>query len=109
MCIRDSLEALGAMRLQPKRPPDAADQRVTDARRLGHGPGAPVRLAARRRLEGLDDDGLNLLIRDRARRAHPRFVVQPLESALDKLAAPLGHSGLRRPQTASDGLSLIHI
>lgn len=56
------------MRLQPERPPDAADHRVTDASRFGHGPGAPVRIAGRRRLERLHD-GLDLLIGDRAGRS----------------------------------------
>ena len=62
--IRRELERLGAMRLQPERPPDAADHRVTHARRLGHRPRAPVRLARRRRLERLHDDRLDLLIGD---------------------------------------------
>ena len=101
--IRRDLETLGAMRLQPERPPDAADHRVTDARRLGHGPCAPVRLARRRRLERLHDDGLDLLIGDRAGRADARFVIQPLEPALDELAAPLRHRGFRRPQAAGHG------
>ena len=101
--IRRELETLGAMRLQPERPPDAADHRVTDARRLGHGPGAPVRLAGRRRLERLHDDGLDLLIGDRAWRADARFVIQPLEPARDELAAPLRHRRLRRPQAARHG------
>ena len=44
--IRRELETLRTMRLQPECPPDASDHRMTDARRLRHGPGAPVRLAA---------------------------------------------------------------
>jgi hypothetical protein len=62
------LESLGAMRLQPEHPPDAADHRMTDAGRLGHGPSARVRLAGRRRVERLHNDGFNLLIADGARR-----------------------------------------
>ena len=97
------LERLGAMRLQPKRPPDAADHRVTHARRLRHRARAPVRLALRRRLQRLDDDGLDRLVGDRPRRADARLVIQPLEPALDKLAAPLRHRRLRRPQAARHG------
>lgn len=82
--IRRDLETFGAMRLQSERPPDAADHRVTDARRLGHRPGAPVRLAGRRRLERLHDDGLDLLIGDRAGRADARLVIQPLEPTRDE-------------------------
>jgi hypothetical protein len=55
------VEALGAMRLQPERPPDAADHRVTDARHLGHRARAPVRFAGRRRLKPLHDDRVDLL------------------------------------------------
>ena len=101
--IRRELETLAAMRLQPERPPDAADHRVTDACGLGHGPGAPVRLAGRRRLKRLHDDGLDLLIGDCAWRADSRFVIQALEPARDELAAPLRHRGLRRPQAARHG------
>ena len=86
------------MRLQSEGPPDAADQRVTDARCLGHRPGAPVRLAGRRGLERLHDDGFNLLIGDRAGRADSWFVIQALEPALDEPAAPLRHRRLRRAQ-----------
>ena len=97
------LERLGAVRLQPEGPPDAADHRVTDAGRLRHRARAPMRLARRRRLQRLHDDGLDLLIGDRAWRADPRFVVQPLEPALDELPAPLRHRRLRRPQAARHG------
>jgi hypothetical protein len=62
------------MRLQPERPPDPPDHRVTHARRFRHRPRAPVRLAGRRRLERLHDDGLDLLIGDRARGANPRHL-----------------------------------
>ena len=57
-------------------------------------------LAGRRRLERLHDDGLDLLIGDRAWRADARFVIQPVEPTLDKSAAPLPHGRLRRPQAA---------
>jgi hypothetical protein len=62
-----------------------------------------VRLAGRRRLERLYDDGLDLLIGDRAWRADARLVIQALEPTLDKLAAPLRHSRLRRAQPARHG------
>ena len=98
--IRRDLETLRAMRLQPERPPDAADHRVTHARRLRHRPRAPVGLAGRGRLERLHDDGLDVLIGDRAWGADARLVVQPLEPALDELAAPLRHRRFRGPQAA---------
>ena len=85
---------------RPKRPPDAADHRVTHARRLGHRPRAPVGLAGRRRLQRLHDEGLDLLVGDRAWGADARLVVQPREPARDELAAPFGHRRLRGPQAA---------
>ena len=101
--IRRDLETLRAMRLQPECPPNPADHGVTHARRFRHRPRAPVRLAARRRLERLHDDGLDLLVGDRAWRADARFVIQPLEPVLDELAAPFRHGRLRRPQPARHG------
>ena len=62
-----------------------------------------MRLAGRRGLERLHDDGLDLRIGDRARGADARFVIQPLEPPLDELAAPLRHRRLRRPHAAGHG------
>jgi hypothetical protein len=62
-----------------------------------------VRLAGRRRLERLHNDGLDLLVGDGARRADARFVIQPLEPALDELAAPLRYRRLCRPQATRHG------
>jgi hypothetical protein len=69
----------------PERPPHSADHRVTHASRLRRRPGAPEYLAGRRHLERLHDNGLDVLIGDRAWRADPRFVIQPVEPAFDEL------------------------
>jgi hypothetical protein len=98
--IERDLEALGTMRLQPERAPDAAHHRVTDTRRLGHGPSTPKRRAGWRGLEGLHDHGLDLLIGDGARRADARLVIQPLQLVLDELPTPRRDRRLRCPQAA---------
>src|SRR6516164_4682363 len=54
-----------------------------------HAAGAPVRGSGRPALQRLHDDILDLGVVDRARRARPRFVEQPVEAALDKAPAPL--------------------
>ena len=57
--IGRQLERLRDVGLQAERAPDAADHGVAHAGRLGHGAGAPVRLAFRRRLQGFDNDRLD--------------------------------------------------
>jgi hypothetical protein len=63
-----------------------------------------MRLAGRRRFQRLHDEGLDLRICDGAGRADARFVIQALQAPLNKLTAPLGHGGLRRPQTTDHGV-----
>ena len=103
--IGRQLERLGDVRLQAERAPDAADHRVTHARRLGHRAGAPVRLALRRRLQRFDNHRLDRVVGHDPRRADPRLVVQPRQSAGDEPEPPFGHGGLRRAQAARHGLS----
>ena len=89
--IGRQLERLGDVGLQAERAPDAADHRVTHAGRLGHRARAPVRLALRRRLQRLDNHRLDRVVGHDPRRADPRLVVQPLESAGDEPEPPFRH------------------
>ena len=90
------------MRLKPERAPDAADHRVTHPRLRRHRARTPVRLALGRRLQRLDDHGLDRIIGDRPGRAHPRLVVQPLEPTLDEADPPLAHRGIGGAIAARD-------
>lgn len=51
--------------------------------------GTPVSLARRRRFERTDNHGLDVLVRNRARRAGPWLIVDALQSPLDESLAPL--------------------
>jgi hypothetical protein len=93
--VSRQLEGFDAVRLQSKGPPDAPHARGRDAAVPRHTAGAPVGGSGRPVLQRLHDDILDLGIVDRARRAWPRFVEQPVEAALDKASTPLA-DGLRR-------------
>ena len=80
------------MRLETERAPDLSDHRVTHPRLLGHGPRAPVGLALGLGLESPDDDGLDLLVGDRAGRANAGLVIQAIETHFDKPPSPLSDS-----------------
>jgi len=96
--IRRHLERARNVRLEPEGPPDAADHRVADPRLLRHLPRAPVRLSLRCRLQRLNDDGLDLLVRDRPRASDPRLIVQSVEAAFDETPAPFPDGLIRRPK-----------
>jgi hypothetical protein len=72
------------MRLHPECTPDAADGHPTKARDFGQFARTPVCLPARRGLECLNDDLLDLLIGDFAWRSRPRFIIQSLQARLEK-------------------------
>ena len=68
------LEALDPVRLQGKRPPDAADHGLAQTTPAGHRASAPVRGIGRGALQGHSHYPLDLCITDLARRTGPRFV-----------------------------------
>ena len=72
------------MMLQTEGTPDPRDRGLGQPGLCGHRPGRPVRGVLRRRLQGLDDHGLDLVVTDRARPARPRFVQQPIETIGDE-------------------------
>src|SRR5215471_9830528 len=92
------------MRLQTEGAPDAADRHATQTAGLGQFAGAPVRLPAGRTLQCLDYDLLNLLVADLARRTWPGFVIQPLQTSLQKTGTPLPDHPFRATEFLSRGL-----
>ena len=89
--VRRHLERLGQMRFQTTRAPDPADHRVAHPRSARRRPGAPVGFAGRRRFERGDDYRLDVLVRNRARRASPGFIVDAFQSLVDEPLAPLAN------------------
>jgi len=83
------LERFRLVRLQPERPPDAADRRLAHPGRGRHRPRRPVRRVRGLLLERLHDHPLDLGIGDRARLAGPRLIVQTVEPAPGEAATPL--------------------
>ena len=61
------LEGLSPMRLQAKRPPDAAHRRRAEAASLSHRSGAPMRCRRRQRFQRLHYHPLNVVIPDAPR------------------------------------------
>ena len=82
--IAGELEGLDPMRLQPEGLPDAMDGRGREADRLGHRAQAPMGRVRGRRLQRALDHFGNLVVADRARRARPRLVLQPVEPGFGK-------------------------
>jgi hypothetical protein len=83
------LERLGAVGLQPERPPDPADRRLRQAGGLGHAAGAPVGSVPGLGLQRLGDDLLDVRVGDLARRPGARLVGHPVEAPLDEPPPPL--------------------
>ena len=111
--IGRELERARDVRLEPKRPPDTANHGVTHAGLRGHRARTPVRLALGEGFQRLDDHGFDGFVRDRARCADPRFVIQSIEAALNEARAPLPdgriggsmptrHGGIRRRRRARE-------
>jgi hypothetical protein len=82
-------ERFGHVRLETERAPDAADGRMAHPRLRRHGPRTPVRFPWRRRFEGFHNHRLDVLIRDRAWRAHPRFIVDAVQPPVEEPLTPL--------------------
>jgi hypothetical protein len=68
------------MRLQTECTPDALHTQYRNACRTRHVARTPVRRASGSTFERFDDNGFDTLIRDRARGAGPRLVVQGTDS-----------------------------
>src|SRR4029434_5379248 len=92
------------MRLQTEGAPDAADRHATQTAGPGQFACAPVRLPARRTLQGLDYDLLNLVVADLARRPWPGFVIQPFQTSLQKTGTPLTDHPFRAAESLRRGL-----
>ena len=103
----DSLNVSRAMRLQAKRAPDLLNRRAPQSAGFRHAAAAPVRLAARRRLERPHDHLLDLLIADLPRGPRARLVIQPVQSLANKPTAPFAHRDLRHPQAFRDDLVVV--
>jgi hypothetical protein len=118
--VAGELEALRAMRLQAKGPPDAADGGLAKAGSSSQHAAGPVRGALRRLLQSQPHDLLDLLVTDLARRSRTRFVTQsgnalgdepvPPQPVVRSFAATAGlltpptHSRMIRARKATDRL-----
>jgi Voltage gated chloride channel len=91
------LERLRDVRFEPKRPPDAADHRVTHPGLRCHRPRAPMGLALRRRLQRLNDHRFDRLVGDRPWRADARLVIQAVEPPLNEACPPFTHRRIGGP------------
>ena len=88
------LEGLREVRLEPERAPALRHHRLRQAHLRGHRPRRSVRRALRSRLQRLEDHLLHLVVAHRARRARPRLVVEPVQSAPREAPPPLRHRRL---------------
>src|SRR5215469_16804718 len=77
------------MRLQNKGMPNSADRHAAEPAGLSQTAGAPMRLPTRRAFQGLDDNLLHLSIANLARRSRSGFVIESLQSRLQKPRTPL--------------------
>src|SRR5262249_4444790 len=97
--IARELECLRTMRLQCERTPDALYARDRNAYRARHATRTPVCSSHKRAFERLHDYGLDPLVRNRARCAGPRLVVQAIQALLNKAPVPLADGCRIYPQS----------
>ena len=102
--IAGELKGLDPMRLQREGLPDAMDGGGREAGRLGHRAQAPMGRVRGRRLQRALDHFGNLGVADRARRARPRLVRQPVEPGFGKAGAPLADGMLAAAERRRDRL-----
>jgi hypothetical protein len=95
-------KAVLAMGLETKRPPDPTDRSLAHLDFLGHLTGAPMRCALGSALQGFRDDLLDPIISNPPGSTHARFIIEPIESTLQKALAPKTHSRLGRAQSSRD-------
>jgi hypothetical protein len=100
--IRGQLERLRLVRLQPERPPDSADRALAHPTRGRHRTRRPMRRVRRLLLERLHEYPLDVGVRDRARLARPRLVMEPVKTPLREPAPPLAHGRAVAAQLGSD-------
>ena len=97
--VRRQLERVEAMRLQPKRLPDARDRGLGEAGYVGHAPRGPLGRVRRRAFEGARDDVDNPIVGRFARRARPRLIGQPRQPTNTKPFAPFAHAVTRHAES----------
>jgi hypothetical protein len=85
------LKDLGAMRLQGKRTPDAADGTLTQPAALGHRTCRPMRGSVRALFQVQREYPLHRLVADLPQSPRAGLVNQPLQTPLEKAAPPLAH------------------
>lgn len=106
--LRDELWVVGDferardVRLQAERSPYAPDRRVAQSDGGGHASRAPMRTSLWFRLERLDDDSLDVIVRDGSWRSHSRLVIESIEPLLRETLAPLPDSLIRRAELGGD-------
>ena len=100
--VAGQLERVGAMGLQAKRPPDAADRALAQATSGGHRAGAPVRRVARGRFERPRHNPLDRRVGDSPGRAGPGLIEQPVHPLDQEPLPPLADGVLVQPQFARD-------
>ena len=84
----ESLKVSVAQGFEPEGPPDATDGRLAHPCRLGHVARRPVGGALGLVGQGLDHEGLDVIVTELAGNPGSGFVVQALESPLDEPASP---------------------
>ena len=85
------LAILLQMRLAPAGPPKAHEGVLIEAAGLGHGAGTPVRGILGPGLPRAGDDGLNLRLRELARRTRARGITQSPQPSVEETRPPLAH------------------
>src|SRR5206468_3054923 len=90
--VRRQLERVEAMRLQPKRLPDARNRRLREAGHVGQAARGPLRRVSRWAFERARDDVDDPIVSHFARRAWPRLVCQPRQTANPKPFPPFAHA-----------------
>ena len=88
------------MWLQSECAPDAADGHATETSGLGQFARTPVGLPARRGLECLNNDLLDVLVRDLAWGAGSRLIIEPFEAGSSEIA-----TAICRPYPANNAAS----
>ncbi len=103
--IGRQLERFPEMRLESESFPHSIYRRMRNSRLIGHRTGRPMRRAFRLAFECLVDQIRHLCIRNAARSAGTKFVMQSFQASFIEPLTPLSHRNTRQ----SNSLSYFHI
>jgi len=100
--VAREFEGFGPMRFESKRPPNAADGRLAQPARLGHGTRTPMGGVFGNRFQGQGNHSLHIIVPNPAGGSGSRFIQKAVATGFQKPAPPFAHRLPRGFQPGGD-------